>query len=157
MFEFSSGTPFLVFVGLLIAQLFLYGRKIKDRVKIAVTDVISDIMQFGVMFVTCMGFLAAAKSITGWDLDDPWQLVTVVIIFNMSFDAWFMRIRDTFNTRVGAAWDALMGKSIPQEEPKPLSRRLKTVYTPVKKPNPELDGLIEQLDNVDNNSDNGGK
>jgi hypothetical protein len=68
----------------------------------------------------------------------------------MSFDAWFLRIRDTFNTRVGSAWDALMGKApAPIEEDAlmhpPLSRRLGKAFKPAVDENEELEELLERL------------
>jgi hypothetical protein len=123
MFDFREGgsNPAYVFVGIIVAQLFMYGRKVKERKKIHLHDVIADGMQFGVMFIVCMGFLALAKNVIGWDLNDPWQLVTVVIIFNMSFDTWFTRIRETFNSKAGGAFDVLLGRKIAvdAEEPPP--------------------------------------
>jgi hypothetical protein len=163
MFEFPSGNPLYVFVGIVVAQLFMYGRKIKERVKITANEVIADIMQFGVMFIVSMGFLQLAKTITGWDLTDPWQLVTVVILFNMSFDSWFNRLRDTFNTKAGAAFDVFLGRKIAVEQENmeqptmPPSHRLATpemVYEPLKAAYPvepvpdDIEETVHKLDDV---------
>lgn len=173
MFDFHDHNPLFVLVGIIVAQLFLYGRKVKERVKIAMSDVVADIMQFGVMFIVCMGFLTVAKTITGWNLNDPWQLVTVVIMFNMSFETWFARLRDVFNNKAGSAFDVLMGRKVAvdsepvssQRESNPNSHTratspeavrlpLQSVYSPSEDPDHRMNEEIGKLDNVSNNGHN---
>jgi hypothetical protein len=167
MFDWPTDSkPIFVLVGIIVAQLFMYGRKVKDRVHIALSDVIADLMQFGVMFVVCMGFLALAKTITGWNLNDPWQLVTVVIMFNMSFDAWFNRLRETFNNKVGAAFDVLLGRKIAVDgninvapaRRAPSEHVAKPIVEVYKKPvdgyDPDIEHLVHELDNEPFERDN---
>lgn len=158
MFDFHDpNNPLLVLIGIIVAQLFLYGRKVKDRVAIAISDVVSDIMQFSVMFIVCMGFLAFGQSVVGWNLKDPWQLVTVVILFNMSFDTWFNRLRETFNSKVGAAFDVLLGRKIAVDEDalrgtNLTEDRIARVYPPIV--DHAMDDVVARLDNVDKKPDN---
>jgi hypothetical protein len=161
MFDLDNGgTPLFVLIGIVVAQLFLYGRKVRERVKIAVSDVVSDLMQFGVMFIVCMAFLTFARSIVGWNLHDPWQMVTVVILFNMSFDTWFNRIREAFNTKVGAAFDVLMGRKVAVDEddlphpagPTPIVEAIASPVLPAANA-PHLNAMAERLDaEIDNHT-----
>lgn len=113
MFTYVDGgaNPGLVFIGIVIAQLFLYGRKVKSNTRIRMRHLVGDIMQFGVVFITCMGFVRIADGMLGFNINDEWQLITVVIVFNMSFDALFTKLREGFNRRLGAAVDILVGNT----------------------------------------------
>lgn len=123
MFTFAEGSanPGLVLIGILIAQLFLYGRKVKANTKIQTRDLLGDVMQLGVVFVTCMGFVRIADGVMGFHIQDAWQLITVVIVFNMSFDTFFTKLRAGFDRRIGAAVDILLGNAPPTLVPPPMT------------------------------------
>lgn len=101
----------IVFAGLLIGQLFIYGGKLRARKKITKIELWADAMQYGARYVTCMSTLIIAETFGMYD--GVWAKLVYCILFAMSFDNVFMRLRDQFLKRMGVIGDALFGKLPP--------------------------------------------
>lgn len=98
----------VVFAGLIIGQLFIYGGRIRDRKAITREELVADVMQYAAKYVACMATLYIIESFGMYKY--IWSKLLYCILFTMSFDKWFARMREKFLARMGAVGDALLGK-----------------------------------------------
>lgn len=106
--ENNNHNAIIVGAGLVIAHLFIYGRKIKKNVRIKVSELTGDFMQLGAMFVGAMSFFSGLELIN-MRPKDTWQTVMVTILFAMSFETYFQRARDALQGRFAAIIAATLG------------------------------------------------
>lgn len=107
--ENNNHNALIVGAGLVIAHLFIYGRKIKKNVKIKLSELTGDLMQLGAMFVGAMSFFSGLELI-GMRPHDTWQTVMVTILFAMSFETYFQRARDALQARFALVTAAILGQ-----------------------------------------------
>jgi hypothetical protein len=105
----ENGNALVVALGLVIAHLFIYGRKIKKNIKIKASELVGDFMQLGAMFVGAMSFFGGLE-LLHMRPQDTWQVVMITILFAMSFETYFQRARDAFQERMGMVTAAILGK-----------------------------------------------
>lgn len=104
-------TPAFVAIGLVISQLFMYGKKVKRRVKITTAELVGDLMQFGVKMVITITTIQVISWLTKKPIDDMWQVVAVTILICTSFDNYFLKLRELALTRILGAGAVLFGKA----------------------------------------------
>lgn len=103
--------PFFVAIGLIISQLFIYGKKVKQRVRISAAELTGDVMQFGVRMAVTIGSINMLEVVLDREIKDLWQVVLTTILICTSFDTYFLKIREIAIGRFVGAWAVLLGRT----------------------------------------------
>jgi hypothetical protein len=170
--------PIFVAVGVFITQLFLYGSKVKRRVRISFTELVGDIMQFGVKCAVIIAAIQGSQNLFHVDMHEMWKVVSITILIATSFDTYLARVKTLATQRIGNAANVLFGshadafvevpkgqhhaeeamldiveyKGVPKtktgRDSHAQGRNLRKSFRPVDEPDSKMQALIDELDKM---------